>query len=316
MRPPEHPIDETGHRVVTVHPLGSDDASRLRGHRTCRFTEDLGQVDGVDHLTGDPGQVQTSQYRFHVHAGDDIVGLDPLHDRVEVDTGRDPVHVDAVHDRVEVDTGHDGVDVDPIHDGIEIHTGHDGVDVDPAHDGVEIHTGHDGVDVDPAHDGVEIHTGHDGVEVCPCHHGVDVGTGHHGIDVDARSKRIEVDMSADQLGEVDRREGRLPRPSQRLGRRAVQPVPDLLTAGGESGDQREAGCPGEELAAEPEHADGSRGGRPHHSGPGQTGRTGADAEGHVEAVSDRQQVSGVAPLVAVHRGTVAGTGAVALIPSG
>src|SRR4051794_1434651 len=302
MRPPEHPIDEAGHGVVSVHPLGSDDASRLRGHGTCRLTEDPGQVDGVDHLTGDPGQVQTSQYRFDVHAGDDIVGFDPLHDRVEVDTGRDPVHVDAVHDRVEVDTAHDGVDVDPVHDGVEIHTGHDGVDVDPAHDGVEIH---------PAHRCVE---------VCPCHHGVDVGTGHHGIDVDARSKRIEVDMSADQLGEVDRREGRLHRPSQCLGRRAVQPIPDLLTAGGEFGDQREAGGPGEELPAEPEHADGSRGDRPHHSGPGQTGRTGADAEGHVEAageaVGDRHQVAGVAPLVAVHRGRVPGTGAIDLIPSG
>src|SRR3954453_6644718 len=127
MRPPEHPIDETGHRVVSVHALGSDDASRLRGHRTCRLTEDPGQVDGVDHLTGDPGQVQTSQYRFDVHAGDDIVGVDPLPDRGEVDTGRAPVHVDAVHDRVEIHTAHDGVDVDPAHDRVEIHSAHDGV---------------------------------------------------------------------------------------------------------------------------------------------------------------------------------------------
>src|SRR3954471_21440513 len=161
----EHPIDEPGHRVVRVHPLRADHPCRLRGDDARGLADDPGQVDLLDDLPGDRGQVHAGEGRLDVDPGHDLVGVYPLNDGGQVDPRHRPVEVGPVDD---------GVDVQPGGDVIEVDTGDHGTDVDPGHRRVEVRARDHGIDVDPGHGRIEIDAGHHGVDVEDLGEGVEV----------------------------------------------------------------------------------------------------------------------------------------------
>src|SRR5215213_6912935 len=139
----QEPVDDPLHRPVGVHSLVAHAAHHLVGHRAGRGTQQTGEVDLLDDVPGEAGEVCTGDHPVHV---------DPVHG---------PVEVHAVHGAVEVDTCDDGVEVDPVDDAGDVHLVDDGVEVDAGDGGIQVDPGNDGVEVDPGDDGVEIHPGDD-----------------------------------------------------------------------------------------------------------------------------------------------------------
>src|SRR6185503_11869032 len=101
------PVDKALHRPVGVNALVPHAAHHLVGHRTGRGAYQAGQVDLLDDVPGQAGEIG---------AGDDPVDVDPGDDGVEVDAVEDAGDVDLVDDGVEVDPGDGGVEVDAVED--------------------------------------------------------------------------------------------------------------------------------------------------------------------------------------------------------
>ena len=132
-----------------------------RTRRRLWTVEHLGQVDLVDDLPGDGGEVEPRQCGVDIDPGDHRIGIDPLHDRLQVDPRGDGVQIDGADDRVEIE---------PVDDRVQIHLFEDRGDVDPRDHGVEVRACDDGVDVEqggqevdvdvPSHELGKVHLGH------------------------------------------------------------------------------------------------------------------------------------------------------------
>ncbi len=160
-------VDEPGHGSVGADPLGADPADGLGGDAAGRLPDDLGQVDLVDDVVGQPDEVH------------------PFADQ------RGEVHL--VEGR-----GHHPGQVDPLGDeGGQVHLvergGHQPRQVDAFdHQGGQVHLVerrlHDGVDVEPRH-----HDGRQLIHRQALHH---LGGDRHRVDLGQhlRDHRLEVEL--------------------------------------------------------------------------------------------------------------------------
>src|SRR3712207_7690159 len=89
--------------MVGVHALVAHAAHHLAGDRARRVAKQAGQIDLLDDVARETGDVG---------AGDDPVDVDPVHGVVEVDAVDDADDVDLVHECVEVEAAGDGGEVD------------------------------------------------------------------------------------------------------------------------------------------------------------------------------------------------------------
>src|SRR5829696_10358349 len=126
--PEQNAVDDPADQPVDPHPLDPQGVDRLAGHGAARLTDDLAEVDLVDDLLGEPGDVDPGQDGVQVHPADDSIQVDATSDGVDIDAGGDSVHVHTLDDRVQVDAGGDLVGVDPAHHLVQVDLVEDGGD--------------------------------------------------------------------------------------------------------------------------------------------------------------------------------------------
>src|SRR6478735_9023943 len=126
----QQPVHRPADHLVGLDALHAHALHRLGGHGPGRLPDDLGEVDAVDHLVGEPDEVHLGEHGVHhrlevdalQHGRGQVELVEDLpdqgaqvhaveHGRGQVEPVEDRLDVQAPGDRVDVDTAYHRVDV-------------------------------------------------------------------------------------------------------------------------------------------------------------------------------------------------------------